>query len=353
MRRGWPALLLVVAGLATLVVAPGHAAPRTRTIVDSAGRRIEVPARIERVFAAGPTASILVYSLAPDRLVGWDRPLPPAARPFLPAPYAALPTLGRLTGRGGTANIEAVLAAQPDVIVDYGVVRPTYVSLAERVQQQTGIPYVLIDGGLSAIPRAYELLGRLLDVPALATERGQYAARLLRDVDERVARVPHDVRPRVYYGRGPQGLQTGLEGSINVESLERLGVRNVAAEHAGRGGLVTVSLEQILAWNPDVIVTIDAGFAAAVGSDPRWRDVNAVHRGRVYLAPLLPFPWIDFPPSVNRLIGLAWLGRIFYPDVFTEDLRQQARRFYALFYHRGPDERQLRELLSGTGRGGQ
>lgn len=63
---------------------------------------------------------MLVYSLVPDRLIGWDRPLAPAARPFLPAPYAALPTLGRLTGRGGTANIEAVLAERPDVIVDYG-----------------------------------------------------------------------------------------------------------------------------------------------------------------------------------------------------------------------------------------
>lgn len=91
---------------------------------------------------------MLLYVLAPDRLMGWNRALTPSERAWVPAPYANLPTLGRLTGRGNTANIEVVLRARPDVIVDYGSVRPTYVSLADRVQAQRGIPYVLIEGSL-------------------------------------------------------------------------------------------------------------------------------------------------------------------------------------------------------------
>ncbi len=102
---------------------------------------------------------------------------------------------------------------------------------------------------------------------------------------------------------------------------------------ARRGGLAIVSIEQVLLWNPDVIITIDQNFAANVRADPAWASVAAVRDGRVHLSPKLPFGWIDFPPSVNRLIGLWWLARILYPDVFPEDLRALTRDFYRRFYH--------------------
>ena len=65
----------------------------------------------------------------------------------------------------------------------------------------------------------------------------------------------------------------------------------------------------------------------------------------MHLVPLLPFPWVDFPPSVNRLIGLRWLGSVLYPDAFPGGVRDEARTFYGLFYHRPPDEQQLDSLL--------
>jgi iron complex transport system substrate-binding protein len=57
-------------------------------------------------------------------------------------------------GRGGTANLEVVFKSRPDLILDFGSVRETYVSLAENVQQQTNVPYVLIDGHFEATPAA-------------------------------------------------------------------------------------------------------------------------------------------------------------------------------------------------------
>ncbi|HEY7689277.1 MAG TPA: hypothetical protein VH835_11310, partial [Dongiaceae bacterium] len=124
----------------------------TRTFTDAAGREVVVPAKIDRVFAAGPPAAILVYTLAPDKLLGWSREVRPAEREYMPEKYADLPVLGRLTGKGNTANIETVVAARPDIILDVGDVDPTYVSLAERTQEQTGIPYVLLDGSFPKTP---------------------------------------------------------------------------------------------------------------------------------------------------------------------------------------------------------
>ena len=139
-------LLCILLGLFSLE------AGAERIITDSADRRVTVPDRVERVFVAGPPASVCVYVLAPEKLLGWPRQPYAEEKSFLAAPYRDLPELGRLTGRGNTANVEVVLKARPDLILDVGAVNPTYISLAERVQQQTEIPYLLIGGSLINIP---------------------------------------------------------------------------------------------------------------------------------------------------------------------------------------------------------
>src|SRR5262249_30890674 len=150
-------------------------------------------------------------------------------------------------------------------------------------------------------------------------------------------------RTGFYYAGGAKALEPAAPGSINAESLDRLGVRNVAAG-SGRG-LTNVSLEQVIAWNPDVILTLEPAFHASVGRDPAWRSVRAVSSGRVHQVPLLPFPWMDSPPSVNRVIGLRWLGHVVYGDAFPGTVRDDVRNFYRLFYQRAPDDRQLDKLF--------
>lgn len=342
---------LLAAGLAACVQpAAGRAqSPAPISITDAAGRRITLPGPARRIYAAGPPASILVFAVAPDNLIGWTSAWRAAERPFIAQRYADLPTLGRLTGRGSTANVEVVLQAKPDVIVDYGAVGPTYVSLAERVQAQTGIPYLLLDGDFERMAEAVVLMGRMAGEPERADSLARYIRDTLSNFDRRLAGVPTTRRPRIYYGRGPDGLVTGLAGSINAEFIERVGAVNAAAE-LGRGGLVRVSIEQVLRWDPDVIVTIDPNFRAMAPAHPLWRGMRALREGRFYLAPALPFGWIDFPPSLNRVIGLRWLGAILYPDAFPEDLRPIVRDFYLRCYHQAPTQAQLDQLLGTAGR---
>jgi iron complex transport system substrate-binding protein len=338
-----------LAAMAVGVCAPAgvlHAGAK-RTITDDAGRQIAIPEKVERVYAAGPPASILAYALAPEKLLGWTTSFRPAERPYVPEKYADLPTLGRLTGRGNTANVEVVLAAKPDLIIDYGSIRPTFASLADRVQDQTGIPYILLDGAFDRIPDSLRSVGDILDEPARGEEWARYAKTMLDDIGARVSKIPPAKRARVYYGRGPTGLVTGLSGSINVEALERIGAINVASE-LGRGGLVQISIEQALSWNPDIIVTTDPNFYTTAQVLPLWSALPAVSNGRLYLAPAVPFGWIDFPPSINRLLGLYWLGKVIYPELFPEDLRSRVREFYTRAYHRAPSDEQVEQLLAST-----
>ncbi|MEQ9675984.1 MAG: iron ABC transporter substrate-binding protein, partial [Roseovarius indicus] len=135
------------------------------TITDSAGRTVDIPDEVTTVFAAGPPASILVYIMKPEALTGWPRALRPEERAYIAEPYRDLPETGRLTGRGGEANLERVLAIEPDLIVDFGSVRDTYIDLANRVQEQTGIPYILIDGRFENTPEALRVVGEARGVP--------------------------------------------------------------------------------------------------------------------------------------------------------------------------------------------
>ena len=73
--------------------------------------------------------------------------------------------------------------------------------------------------------------------------------------------------------------------------------------------------------------------------------MRAVQEGRVHLSPVLPFGWIDRPPSLNRIIGLDWMAATFYPDRYQIDLRARARDFYRLWYHLDLTEAQLDRLL--------
>lgn len=335
-------------GLAALSVLTTNRAGAQTAATDSAGRALRLPAKINRVLAAGGPAAVALYVMRPDAMLGWPRANRDEEKPYLLPGVRDLPEIGILTGRGDTANVELVLRLQPDLILDYGSVRGTFVSLANTTEERTGIPYALVDGRLEAIAGSFGLLGNLLGVPERGALLASYTEDLLKRLDATLAAVPEDQRPRVYLARGADGLETGLKGSINTEIIERAGGRNVADPQDQRRGIATVSMEQLLLWNPDIVVTWDRNFHRKLmtAPDPAWQSLKAVENKRVYLAPTAPFGWIDRPPSVNRLIGLPWLANIFHGDKFPFDIRRETRSFYKLFYHVEVADADLETLIA-------
>jgi iron complex transport system substrate-binding protein len=332
------------AAIAGLAFAPPFA--QAKPFADSAGRRVDVPDEVRRVFPAGPPASVTLFTVAPEKMLGWTRAPSPEARSFLPAQYASLPEIGRLTGRGNTVNLESVVHLAPDLVLDVGSTTATYVSLADQVQEQTHIPAALIGGRLAETATTLRSVGSLLGVPERAEALARHTETILGEVQEAVAKIQSSVHPSVYVARGPRGLETAVAGSIGSEVVDLVGARNVVGNDIGPRAIVDVSPEQILAWQPDVILTVDRRFYAAARTDPVWREVKAVQAGHIHFVPDLPFSWFDNPPAANRLIGLLWLGKLLYPASFPQDMRAEARRFYALFYQQEPNDAQLDGLLA-------
>lgn len=300
---------------------------------------------VQRVFAAGFPAAVLVYCLVPHKLLGWPVPLQEQAPALLAPAQQSLTVLGRLSGRGSTVPLERLMLLQPDLVVDAGSVNETYRSMAERVAQQTGIPYVLIDGRLAESAQQLREAGRLLGAGERAEQLASYAEDTLALAAQQRSVRSEQQRPRVYLARSADGLETGLGGAIHAEAVELVGGRNVAAD-LGRGGLARVALEQVLDWNPDFVLTHNAQFYERAQQSLLWQRLPAVREGRLHLVPSLPFGWLDSPPGVNRLLGVRWLLSLFYDDDKSTDLLAATQHFFQLFYSSSPDRGTLEHLLA-------
>jgi iron complex transport system substrate-binding protein len=346
-RRRSAAHRLGLLTLALLAAAPLSAQQQTRVVIDSVGRRVEVLQPVARVLAAGPPAVVLLYTLAPEKMIGWVKAPSPAAKAFFNERARELPEYGRLTGRHNFLNLENLVKLRPDLIIDFGSVAATYVALANSVQEQAKVPYILLDGSLQNTPAAYRMLGEVLGVKDRAEQLARYAEDTLGALKARMASIPDGERPRVYLARGADGLETDLVGSTTMEVLEFVGATNVAAA-AGSGGLAKGTVEQVQAWDPNAVLALDPIFYKAVQTDPLWSSVRAVREKRIYLVPSLPYGWLDTPPSVNRLMGVRWLMPILYPRQFPEDLHAVTREFYKLFYQVDLSERQINELWAAA-----
>jgi iron complex transport system substrate-binding protein len=332
-------LLLVLFGCLPTIAA-GFA--QTRTVTDMAGRKVAVPRRIKSVYCTNPACAILVYTLAPDRLAGWPLPLAKGASRFIADPYRRIPVVG--ASSNNTASVEEILKMRPDVLLT--LTMASGVSSAEHLQKQTHIPMFVVDISLRNLPKVYEALGNLLGEQARAAELAQYCRKGLEEVDAKVRTIPFAQRRHVYYANGPSGLETSPRGSLFSEPIDIAGGINVAqVSVAQTNATATVSMEQLLGWNPEIVIAAPSFLLRdRIRQDLVWAHVRAVRNHAVYEMPRYPFAW-DRPFSAARILEIKWLATLFYPHLFHYDMRQETRDFYAKFYHRKPSEAELNELL--------
>ena len=321
LRRAFLALALMSSGAAM-----------ADDVVDATGRGVRVPERIRHILPAGPPAAVLLAAVAPDLMLGWPMPLSPAARELLPPEVAQLPQIPRLTGRKDVTS--EVMALKPDLIVDYGTTSPHYVELAQATQRRTGIPTVLLDGALVRTPDTLRVLGSILHRPGRTESLARFSAALL-------ALGAHGTaHPRVLCARGADGLNVIAPGTDLAEVFTELGWQVVAP--TGHGVFRQASIADIGVLDPDVLVFSDPAMRETLTRSEAWHSLRAVRDGRAFVAPSLPFDWVAEPPSINRLLGLAWLS--------GHDPSTLAAVFNAVVYGRVLTPAQLQSLVAGVPR---
>ena len=321
---------------ATRPTASGSAAAGSATVsfTDSTGRQVELPREVTRVAPASPLADIMLFPIAAEQMVGWSSAPGSAAAGVFGSSYRDLPELGKIDAAPADFAREAVLASDPQVIVDVGQWDEEYKGNLDSLQEDLGIPVILIDGALDVSGDAFRLLGQALGKTDLGEQLGAYADGIISDVRTRTASIAREQRLRVYYGEGEDGLTTLVAGSVHAEVFEMAGAALVTDEGSVRAqrGEGMVSLGQVLAWNPDAIVFGPDSIGKTVAEDASWASLDAVKGKRYYTVAGEPYNWIGRPPGPNRLLGVQWLGSVLYPETFTYDMVARTKEFYSLFY---------------------
>ena len=325
----------------------------TREITDMAGRKVTVPVaeNIESVFSAGPVAAIFLYMVAPDKLLGWNYKLNDVEKSIILDKYQDLPNFGM----GDAVNYEAVIAANPTIAINSGKINDTMVSDCDALSESLGIPVVAVDNELNNSAEAFRFMGELLGVEDHAEELAQYAEQVFTDINA-LSDIPEEKKVSVYFGNGEDSLETAPRGSQHAQILDAINAVNVADLELGDGSRVQISAEQLLAWDPDVIVVNGepkadkSGNSAAedILSNPDYASLKAVQDQKVYGTPNAPFSWVDRPAGPNRLIGMRWFSALIYPEYIKCDINEEIHKFFDLFYHVDLSDEQLENVLKGT-----
>lgn len=325
----------------------------TREITDMAGRKVTVPTaeNIESVFSAGPVAAIFLYMVAPDKLLGWNYELNDVEKSIILDKYQDLPNFGM----GDAVNYEAVIAANPTIAINSGKINDAMVSDCDALSESLGIPVVAVDNELNNSAEAFRFMGELLGVEDHAEELAQYAEQVFTDINA-LSDITEEKKVSVYFGNGEDSLETAPRGSQHAQIFDVINAVNVADLELGDGSRVQISAEQLLAWDPDVIVVNGepkadkSGSSAAedILSNPDYASLKAVQDQKVYGTPNAPFSWVDRPAGPNRLIGMRWFSALIYPEYIKCDINEEIHKFFDLFYHVDLSDEQLENVLKGT-----
>lgn len=318
----------------------------TRVFTDSAGREITVPTQIDKVAVSGPLAQIVLFALCPDKLVGVANEWDASAQQFLDEKYYNLPLLGQLYGGKGELNLETLLASGAQVVIDVGEAKGTIVEDMDGLQEQTGIPFVHIDAKLASMDETYTMLGDLLGMTDEASELADYC----RSTYDYVKTATDGVeKANLLYITGDSGLNVIAQGSYHSEVIDMLS-NNLAVvdEPSSKGTGNEVDMEQILNWNPDVILFAPGSIYATVGEDAAWQGVTAIKDGAYYEVPMGPYNWMGFPPSVQRLLGMQWMAKLLYPDAVEYDMYEAASIYFKMFYHCDLTQEQYDALVANS-----
>lgn len=349
--KKWLAMLLAVVMVLSLAACGTQSSPQTddttRVFTDSVGREVEVPAQIDKVALSGPMAQIVLFALCPDKLVGVSNAWSTEAEQYLDEKYFTMPEIGQLYGGKGELNPETLLQSGAQVVIDVGEPKGSIAEDLDALQEQTGIPFVHITATTETTGDAYRMLGDLLNMKDEAETLAAYCEKIY---DRTVSIAGSVEKANVLYVTGDMGQNVIAAGSYHAEILNLL-TNNLAVvdEPSSKGTGNEVSMEQILTWDPDVVIFAPESIYDTVADDAAWQSVTAIKNGAYYEVPFVPYNWMGFPPSVQRYLGMMWLSKVLYPDATAEyDLFSDVQEYYKLFYHCDLTQAQFDALVANS-----
>ncbi len=272
---------------------------------DHGGRLVNLPPTIKKVYATTEAGSFLVYSVEPDSITGWNRGLSPEIEFAILPQYHSLPTLGTWDETFYTIQLDAVLEQEPDLVIHYAPVDQINIALVSEMEEALGIPAVLVDHRLQALPDALRFLGQILGREV----RGQALATF---IENRLGQMKNFQKLQMGYAPIPVHIVSSCDPGHFDELLDLAGMTEMAI------------------WDnqpplPDFVLIMPHTI-----SDP-YKAIEREGHKRIYQIPAFPSNWLE-PGSIFSLLGLEWLHSIAYPASYGTELAETYKAFMEVFF---------------------
>jgi iron complex transport system substrate-binding protein len=313
----------------------------TRKFVDSAGREVDIPINIERIIPSGQLAQSFMWPLAADKLISLNAEMTPEQLKYYGDKFANLPVTGNLYQTGSELNIEEVASLGAQIIIDFGEPKDTIVEDLDNLQSLLDIPCIFIEGSFTNTADAYRTLGELLNMKSEAEEIAVYVENIMKKASDVFAKTE---KKTLAFLNSEDGLGCIARGTFFDEIWSYIGTNVAEVNDAQMYWFSTVTLEQMLIWDPEYLYFYSQNAYNTAITDPTWGELTAVKEGHCYTIPQYP---LDFclSPSVNRYMGIIWLATIMYPDEFGWNLKEEVTKYYDMFYHYKMDDTTYNELM--------
>ncbi len=321
---------------------------QARIIEDMAGRKVEVPDKINKIFPASPPLLFLLYAIDYKTIAGLNFSFNNMEIKYLRKEVVDLPVIGGWFGQGQTPNLENVMAVKPDIMLAWFWKETATNQLAEETAAKINLPVVYLKlDTLEEYVQAFRFMGELLGCPERGNALANYTQKVLDEVTPALQGLPEAEKLRVYYAEGQDGLKTECNQSAHATLIEVAGGRNIQqCAQLNNYGMMSVSIEEVLAKNPQVILARNFKFAKSIFKEPQWKLMHAVQDKRVYTIPRAPFNWFDRPPSFMRVLGLQWLTNKLYPERYPKDMVRTTKDFYTLFLNQTLTDDEAEAILN-------
>ena len=334
-RKHWLTGCLLVISLAASAAENG-----ARQVVDDSGQAVTVPAEPMRIADAWYAHHVLLMTLgAGSRIVATVNHA--RSQPWM---FKVLPSLNQAISVEGTAfNVEELLADRVDLVFTSTGDRQA------RAYQQVGLPVMRMGysdlAGLqrSMLATAHALGGA--QPMARAQAYNQYLNTQLNNVQGKLSALTTEQRPRVLHIASVNPLKVDGSHTLIDDWITIAGGRNAAT--GLEGNMQVVSAEQLLAWQPDVlIVAAGAGDLSQAAQAPLLAQLKAVQAGHVLRNPAGVFPWDRYGTEVA--LQIQWAAQQLHPELFGDvDMVKETIKFYRQFFDYPLSEADARLILLG------
>jgi iron complex transport system substrate-binding protein len=296
------------------------------------GHQVTIPSpqNIQKVAILTSPPNVITFILGVnDKMVATSNAIKNST--FLNHIYPGLKDIPAVRQSAGKVNIEALLQADPQICLGSDID-------LQVVEKATSIPCLrcIDDAGSNDYPgeqkKEVRFFGKVFGKEAQAEKYCKYLDDNVAAVEKAVGSLSDSQKLKVYLGFNADHLTTFGAGSFMDAWITAGGCINaahpVSSIGGSEGGLVAISMEQVLSWNPDILI-IDTGTPEDVYKDTKWATVPAVKNKRVYVLPRGMFGWNRASTEPAALFPM-WLGITAYPDKFPgKTVNDELKRFYS------------------------